>query len=223
MGTNMKLDAIRQSIIDHGVDMTRKQLTSGSWGNISVKIEDNLFAITPSGVHYERMFPEDIVLVDAAGNKVDGQLTPSSETHMHLAIYKANPNAKAIIHSHSTYASALAAMRRDLPPIIEDAVEVIGGPVVCARYAIPGTSVLAQNVVDALDGRQAAFIANHGAVSWGRDLDEAMMVSGLIERASRIYFITETLGGAVPLQPAQIKYLHDFYENHYFKRQRREE
>ena len=165
----------------------------GSWGNISIKINKNAYAITPSGRGYDNLTPDDITIVDAAGQTLDGALIPSSELPLHLAIYKALPEANAVVHTHSIYASACAAARRDIPPLIEDMVQIMGGAVHCAEYALPVT------------------------------LDEAMMVAGIVEKAAQLYCITQSLGGAVLLPQSDIDAMHGFYEAHYRKRQLGEE
>lgn len=154
---------------------------------------------------------------------LDGALIPSSELPLHLAIYKALPEANAVVHTHSIYASACAAARRDIPPLIEDMVQIMGGAVHCAEYALPGTEMLAQNVIKAMDGKRAALLANHGVAAWGVTLDEAMMVAGIVEKAAQLYCITQSLGGAVLLPQSDIDAMHGFYEAHYRKRQLGEE
>ena len=156
----------RESIVAMGKELIERKLVAGSWGNISVKLADGVYAVTPSGRGYANQKPEDIIIIDDACNTLDGELTPSSESKLHTAIYNACPEAKAIIHTHSIYASALAAMRKPVPAIIEDIVQIIGGRVNCAEYALPGTQELADNAVAALNGRKAVLFANHGAVCW---------------------------------------------------------
>ena len=179
----------RESIVTMGKELIERKLVAGSWGNISVKIADGVYAVTPSGRGYANQKPEDIVIVDDACNSLDGELTPSSESKLHTAIYNACPEAKAIIHTHSIYASALAAMRKPVHAIIEDIVQIIGGRVECAEYALPGTQELADNAVKAMNGRKGVLLANHGAVCWGKDLADALMVCEILEKAAKIAII----------------------------------
>lgn len=220
---NKAVKKARAQIVKAAQKMAGQNMLLGSWGNISIKINKNAYAITPSGRGYDNLTPDDITIVDAAGQTLDGALIPSSELPLHLAIYKALPEANAVVHTHSIYASACAAARRDIPPLIEDMVQIMGGAVHCAEYALPGTETLAQNVIKAMDGKRAALLANHGVAAWGVTLDEAMMVAGIVEKAAQLYCITQSLGGAVLLPQSDIDAMHGFYEAHYRKRQLGEE
>lgn len=209
----------REAIVAMGKELIERKLVAGSWGNISVKIADGVYAVTPSGRGYANQKPEDIVIVDDACNSLDGELTPSSESKLHAAIYNACLEANAIIHTHSIYASALAAMRKPVPAIIEDIVQIIGGRVECAEYALPGTQELADNAVKAMNGRKGVLLANHGAVCWGKDLADALMVCEILEKAAQIAIICQSCGGAVELSSEDAEVMHSFYEEHYSKRQ----
>jgi len=213
----------REAIVAMGKELIERKLVAGSWGNISVKVADGVYAVTPSGRGYANQKPVDIVIVDDACKTLDGELTPSSESKLHTAIYSACPEAKAIIHTHSIYASALAAMRKPVPAIIEDIVQIIGGRVECAEYALPGTQELADNAVKAMNGRKGVLLANHGAVCWGKDLADALMVCEILEKAAQIAIICQSCGGAVELSNEDAEIMHSFYEEHYIKRQRGEE
>lgn len=209
----------RESIVAMGKELIERKLVAGSWGNISLRLADGVYAVTPSGRGYANQKPEDIVIIDDACNTLDGELTPSSESKLHTAIYNACPEAKAIIHTHSIYASALAAMRKPVPAIIEDIVQIIGGRVNCAEYALPGTQELADNAVAALNGRKAVLLANHGAVCWGKSLEDALIVCEILEKATQIAIICQSCGGAIELSNEDAEIMHDFYEKHYSKRQ----
>ena len=209
----------RESIVAMGKELIERKLVAGSWGNISVKLADGVYAVTPSGRGYANQKPEDIIIIDDACSTLDGELTPSSESKLHTSIYNACPEAKAIIHTHSIYASALAAMRKPVPAIIEDIVQIIGGRVNCAEYALPGTQELADNAVAALNGRKAGLLANHGAVCWGKSLEDALFVCEILEKAAQIAIICQSCGGAIELSNEDAEIMHDFYEKHYSKRQ----
>lgn len=220
----------RNDIVKMGKTLIEKKLVAGSWGNISLRcakegarpyIEEVL--ITPSGLGYERLTAQDIVELDMEGNVLKGIHLPSSEAKLHLAIYKDCPEAKAIIHTHSIYASALAAMGKPVPAYIEDIVQIIGGRVNCAEYALPGTEELANNAVKALRGRKAALLANHGAVCWGKTLDDALVVAEVLEKACQIAIICMQCGGGIELSQEDADIMHSFYVNHYSKRQLGEE
>ena len=110
-------------------------------------------------------------------------------------------------------------MRKPVPAIIEDIVQIIGGRVNCAEYALPGTQELADNAVAAMNGRKGVLLANHGAVCWGKSLEDALIVSEILEKAAQIAIICQSCGGAVELSNEDAEIMHNFYEEHYSKRQ----
>lgn len=167
----------------------------GRAGNASVFVRDRGHVlVTPSGVPKSRLKPEDILVVDLEGSLVEGSGKPTIELPMHLAIYRAYDYVNAIIHAHGLYSTVLAIAREPLPPLIEEAVIVLGGDVRVAEFALAGTTQLAENVVKALEGRKAAILANHGVVACGHDLDDAIEVLGLVERLSQVYVLARVLG-----------------------------
>ena len=217
-------DEARATIVEMGHTLIAKKLVAGSWGNISCRVDAASLAITPSGRAYETLMPEDVVIIANDGTVIDGRHIPSSELKVHTAIYEVYPEAGAVIHTHSIYASALAAMHQDVPAIIEDIVQIIGGRVQCAEYAMCGTQELAENAVKAMRGRKAALLANHGAVCWGKNLQEALLVAEILEKAAQIAVICAGTGGKVyELSTEDAETMHDFYEQHYSKRQQGEE
>lgn len=216
----MKLEEIlKNDVVAMGRQLIAKNLVAGSWGNISCLADEASLVITPSGMGYEKQRAEDIVLIDFDGNVLEGKHFPSSESKLHTAIYRACPEAKAIIHTHSIYASALAAMRKPVPAIIEDIIQIIGGRVNCAEYALPGTEELADNAVAAMQGRKAVLLANHGAVCWGTSLEDALIVAEILEKAAQVAVICQSAGGAVELSQEDADIMHSFYMDHYSKRQ----
>lgn len=212
---------IRAGIIKIGRTLLDKGLVAGTWGNISARVpKSEMIAVTPSGRNYRDLEESNIVLTDLDGKVVDGNLKPSSELAMHLAIYKARSDVMAIIHTHSIFASSCAVANKSIPPIIEDLVQLVGGSVDVAKYALPGTIELANNVVKALASKGAALLANHGAVCCGGNLQEALLSSELVERAAQMFIYANQLGGAKLLSKEDVKLMHDFYLEHYRYRQK---
>lgn len=209
----------RERILETGIYLLDKGLVAGTWGNISVRISENLFAITPSGRNYRNIQPEDIVIVNASGGTIEGHLAPSSELPLHLAVYAARPDIGGIVHTHSVFASACAVSHRAIPPIIEDLVQLAGGEISVAPYALPGTQQLADNAVQALASKFAVLLANHGVVACGKTLNEAMTAAELVEKAAQIFSWAQLLGGAVPLSEEDVAGMHSFYLEHYRQRQ----
>jgi L-fuculose-phosphate aldolase len=165
-------------------------------GNLSARA-GTLVAITPAGIGCDLVAPGDIVVVDLAGDRVDGDLAPSSELPMHLAIYAAT-GARAVVHTHSPYATALATAGMELPPIHYLAAE-LGGEVRLASYATFGSEELADRVVEALDGRTAALLERHGTVTVGDDVEEAYLRALTLEWLAALYLRASAITRVRPL------------------------
>jgi L-fuculose-phosphate aldolase len=202
----MSWNDVRQAIVDACKRLEAENLVHGSSGNVSVRLPKtddgrDLFAMTPSGVPYRVLRPEQVLIVDAEANVVDGDGVgkPSSERKVHFAAYAARPDVGAVIHSHSVYAGALAAAGQDLPPVIDEMVVAIGGAVQCAPYGMPATPQLADSAIGLMGLRQAVLLRNHGVVGVGRDLDEALAVVGMVERTAQIYLLARLIGDVQPI------------------------
>ncbi len=202
----MTYEDVRQAIVDTCNRLEAMNLVHASSGNVSVRLPkvdggQELFAMTPSGVPYRILKPEQILIVDWEANVVegDGIGKPSSERKVHFAAYKARPDVGSVIHSHSIYASALAAAGRGLPPIIDEMVVCIGGAVDCTPYGMPATPQLADSAIELMGLRQAVLMRNHGVVGVGRDLEEALTVVDMVERTAQIYLLALPLGDVQPI------------------------
>ena len=197
------LDAARAQLVRYSARLLDDGLAVGSAGNMSVRIGDRV-AITPSGVSYTEMRPEDICLVGMDGAELQSSETPSSETPMHLAIYAATKaQAGAVVHTHSPEVIALSAGREELPAI-HYAITGLGGPVRVAPYVRFGSSGLADAAVTALDGRSAVILRNHGAVTYGRDLAQAYDRALLLEWLARTYRLALSYGEPAILSAAEL-------------------
>ncbi len=214
------INQLRADVVAAGVELLEKGLVAGTWGNISVRCsKSRLVAVSPSGRSYTTLTTDDIIIVDEHGTVVEGRWKPSTELPLHLAVYKARPDVRAVVHTHSIFASACAVARKAIPPILEDLVQVVGGAVEVAEYATPGTERLAHNAVVALEGKNAVLLANHGVIGCGQSLREAMLACELVEKAGQIYIYANQLGGVTALSEADVAALHEFYRDHYSKRQ----
>jgi L-fuculose-phosphate aldolase len=215
----IKYEDTRRAVIESSLKMLHSSLVVGTWGNISARVPgEDLFAITPSGMDYENICPEDIVVLDFNGDVVDGYKKPSIEYNLHLAIYKAREDVNAIVHTHSEYCTAMAIARRPIPGAAEDCVQIVGGDVRVSEYRLPGTLELGVAVVEALKDRNAAILANHGCVAVAKDLSEAMKVAAVVEKSAKATIFAQLLGGVVELPKEDINYMRDFYLNKYGQR-----
>jgi L-fuculose-phosphate aldolase len=197
------LQAVRGQLVSYSARLLDDGLAVGSAGNMSVRVAD-VVAITPSGVSYAEMRPEDVCVValDGREHRERNRETPSSETPMHLAIYAAT-RAGAVVHTHSPEVVALSASRPELPAI-HYAITGLGGPVRVAPYVRFGSAGLAAAAVGALDGRSAVILRNHGAVTYGRDLAQAYDRALLLEWLARTYRLALSYGEPAILSAAEL-------------------
>jgi len=197
---------LREEMVRYGNLLLERALVTGTGGNISVRLPDDRgMLITPSGMPYAEIGPEDIVRVDLAGNVVGGTRRPSIERLMHLEIYRRRPDVGAIVHTHPPFCTAVAACRRDLEPITDVIAAVFGGPVRTSAYARVGTPELACNVAEVLGQGRAALIANHGAVTVGPDLASAFDLCIILESCAQVFVYAHLLGQPVVLPPEVVR------------------
>lgn len=195
----MLYDDTRKAVCNAAQRMMRDNLVKLTSGNISSRVPDTgYFAITPSGMDYETLTPEDICILDLQGNLVDGARRPSTETAMHRLIYNRRPDVGGVVHTHSIYASAFACLGQDMPVISTELAMVVGATIRCAPYAKSGTEEFARAAADTLGQEDlAALLQNHGVVGVGRTLKDAYNVAIALEEAAMILAIARTMGTPV--------------------------
>ena len=180
---------LRQKITRVARRMAELGLVRGSSGNVSVRRGDTVL-ITPSGILYERLHPSQVIAIDLAGRVVSGMGEPSSEWRMHLSIYRAREDVRAVVHTHSPYATA-ASFRKHLPVFHDEGKMLFGDEVPVSEHAPPGSWALAEAVAEALGKRgKVALIARHGAVAVGRTLTEALLLAEKLEEAATVFFFS---------------------------------
>lgn len=185
----------RRSTVDH--------LVVGTSGNVSARVGD-VVLVTPSGVPYDRLGPDDAVGVDLDGRQVLGELAPTSELPMHLAVYRAT-DAAAIVHTHATHATAVSTLVDEVP-LIHYMAAALGGPVRVAPYALYGTDELAAHTLRALEGRTGCLLRNHGTLTHGATLEAAYDRTAQLEWMCRVWLTASAVPGRAPtlLAPAQL-------------------
>lgn len=208
----------RKALVNAGLKLVEQGLVSRTWGNISIRVNDEEMLITPSGKFYEDLGPDDMVLINYKTNTYNKSgIKPSSEFKMHSGIYIDRKQVKAIIHTHQMNASTCAAARREVPAVLDDLAQVVGPSVKVADYALPSTNKIMKAVVRALRGRNAALMANHGAVCVGRDIDEAFVVCQVLEKGCKAFIEAEFLGGAKHINKFEAWAMHQVYLKKYSK------
>jgi L-fuculose-phosphate aldolase len=200
-------DALRQAW-DELVATARRTvadgLVVGTSGNVSVRVGDTVL-VTPTGVPYDRLAPDDITGVGLDGRQVIGSLRPTSELPMHLAVYRAT-EARAIVHTHAPHATAVSLLVPELP-LVHYMAAAMGGPVRVAPYAAYGTPELAGNTLRALAGRTACLLRNHGTIAHGASLDQAYDRTAQLEWMCRVWLLSASVPGLAPalLSPDQLE------------------
>jgi L-fuculose-phosphate aldolase len=187
----MKLERERERVAAAARLLAAERLVVGTAGNVSERAGD-LVAITPTGAALESLTADQVAVVDLAGEHVDGDLAPTSELDLHLGVYN-RYGAGGVVHTHAPMATALSCVLDELP-VIHYQLLLLGGPVRVAPYRTFGTRELAEAALDALDGRTAALMANHGAIAWVQDVDAAVKSSLLLEWGCAVYWRASAMG-----------------------------
>lgn len=221
------LEALKQQVYEANMDLPRYGLVTFTWGNVSaIDRESGLFVIKPSGVEYDKLKPEDMVVVDLDGKKVEGKYNPSSDTATHAQLYKAFLEIGGVVHTHSSYATSWAQSGRDIPCYGTTHADYIYGSVPCVRclYASEiaeayekNTGLLIVNEFKRL-GREpmavpAVLCKNHGPFAWGKDAKEAVHNAVVLEEVAKMAYRTECINAHVQPAPQALQDKH-YYRKH---------
>ncbi len=200
--SKMKHKDLRKKVIEICLRMNEEGINQGTSGNVSVRTDEG-FLITASGIPYDRMKPEHVVEMDLDGGYL-GEYLPSTEWRMHMDIFKARPEAGAIVHTHSIFATALACLRKEVPAF-HYMIGVTGGASLrVSDYAEFGTQELSDTMLKAMQDRTACLLANHGQIAFGPNLDKALWLAGEIESTCKQYWAACLAGEPVILSGEQM-------------------
>lgn len=189
----MKYEKIRKEVLEAILEAVELGLIKGTSGNIAIKDDiDDVVAITPSGIAYKTMKPEDIAIVDIDGNWIDGPFKPSSEFRMHTAVLRARPDIKATVHTHGMFATLMAMSDEELQPITPPQAEFV--PVKVVPFIMPGSDNLAQSVVDTLGDGRAVLLKNHGMFCCGKSIKHAMSATIYTEEMATANYYAKLAG-----------------------------
>ncbi len=202
MNSQDRRAALSRQIIDTCIGMNALDINQGRAGNVSARFDDG-FLITPSGLAYEALQPDDIVFVDLDGNAGPG-LKPSSEWRMHRDIYARRAEAGAVLHAHSTFATALSCQRLDIPAFHYMIAVAGGSDIRCADYALFGTQALSDHMLRALEDRRACLLGTHGMICFDDDLERVLALGLEVEALAKQYWHTRQLGEPVILSEKQM-------------------
>lgn len=190
---------LRKEIIASCLELEKKGYVVGTYGNVSVRTKTGLM-ITPSRIDYQSLTPPDLVPVSLEGKMEGGNRLPSSELEVHRQIYILRPDVGAVVHTHSLFATALSCVHESIPVIVEEQSQVIGDEIRCTKYVPAGHHhELGEEIARTLGKSNGVLVANHGTVSCGRSLAEAMFACQIVERIAQMRLLAGVPGVIVPI------------------------
>ena len=210
------LDELRQQVWQLHLDLPKNDLVKWTGGNISARDpESGYVVIKPSGVRYQSLRPHHLVVVDAGGNKLEGNLKPSSDTASHLYIYRNRPDVNGVVHTHSPYATAFAAMGQPIPVYLTAIADEFGGPIPCGGFALIGGEEIGHAVVESIGDSPAVLLKHHGVFTIGHTAEAATKAAVIVEDVARTVWMALQLGQPDEIPPAQVAKLHHRYTHEY--------
>jgi len=210
------LEEVRVQVYDALMGLPENGLVMGTSGNVSGRDED-LVVIKPSGVDYEELSPDNLVVVDMNGDVVEGDLKPSVDTAAHLHIYKAIEGLNGVVHTHSTYATGFAAMDRPVPLYLTEQADLFGEEISVSDYVPPGDEAIGQQFADKASGGKlkAILMKQHGVFTAGPTPMHALKAAVTVEHSAKVAYVAETGGNPAELPAGEGKKLYEKYMNHY--------
>jgi L-ribulose-5-phosphate 4-epimerase len=213
--------ALRRQVADLHRELTRYGLVAWTAGNVSARVPgQDLMVIKPSGVSYDELTAEAIVVCDLDGNLVEGDLSPSSDTAAHAYVYRAMPEVGGVVHTHSPYATAWAARGEPIPCVLTAMADEFGGEIPVGPFALIGSDDIGKGIVSTLSGHRspAVLMRNHGVFTIGADARAAVKAAVMCEDVARTVHLARVLGAPQPIAASDVDALHDRYQNVYGQR-----
>ncbi|MFC0105391.1 L-ribulose-5-phosphate 4-epimerase [Kibdelosporangium aridum] len=221
------LDTVEQichTVADLHGELTRNELVIWTAGNVSARVPgEDLMVIKPSGVSYDELGAEKMVVTDLYGELVHGSLAPSSDTAAHAYVYRHMPEVGGVVHTHSTYATAWAARGEPIPCVLTMIADEFGGEIPVGPFAMIGDDSIGRGIVETLRGSRspAVLMRNHGPFTVGKDARSAVKAAVMVEDVARTVHIAHQLGNPMPLKQEDIDRLHERYRNVYGQQEAR--
>ena len=215
------VQAVRELVTDLHAELVRNSLVAWTSGNVSARVPgSDLVVIKPSGVTYDDLRSELMVVVDLDGHRVEGDLSPSSDTDSHLYIYREMPDVGGVVHTHSSYATAWAARGEAIPCVITAMADEFGGDIPVGPFALIGADDIGKGVVATLSGSRSSAILmrGHGVFTVGKDAPAAVKSAVMCEDVARAVHLARQLGPVQRLEQSDIDALHERYQNVYGQR-----
>jgi len=210
------LEHLKEEIYELHLELPKNHLVVWTGGNVSARDPGSgLVVIKPSGVRYEALRPEDHVVVNLEGEVVEGTLKPSSDTASHLYIYRHRPDVNGVVHTHSPYATAFAALGRPIPVYLTAIADEFGGPIPCAGFALIGGEEIGKQVVEHIGASPAVLLKNHGVFTLGATAEAAVKAAVMVEDVARTVWLALQLGQPDEIAAEDVARLHHRYIHDY--------
>jgi L-ribulose-5-phosphate 4-epimerase len=212
---------LREQVSGLHAELVRYGLVAWTAGNVSARVPgETLLVIKASGVSYDELTPESMIVCDLDGAVVDGALSPSSDTFAHAYVYRAMPEVGGVVHTHSTYATAWAARGEAVPCVLTAMADEFGGEIPVGPFAVVGDDSIGRGIVDTLQGQRsrAVLMANHGVFTVGSNARDAVKTAVMCEDVARTVHLARQLGEPIPIPQPAIDQFYDRYQNVYGQR-----
>ncbi|BCS80412.1 L-ribulose-5-phosphate 4-epimerase [Anaerocellum diazotrophicum] len=206
------LESLKELVCKYNLYLPKFGLVTWTSGNVSARDpETNLVVIKPSGVMYDDLTPDKMVVVDMDGNVIEGNLKPSTDTLTHLYVYKHMPHINAVVHTHSNYATAFAALGQPIKVYLTAIADEFGCEIPCGPYAQIGGEDIGKVIVEYIGESPAILLQNHGVFTIGRTVDEAVKAAVMVEDVAKTVFIAKMMGEPIEIPPDEVKRAHERY------------
>ena len=213
------LEKLREQLVQLHLELPKYNLVAWTGGNVSARdAETGLVVIKASGIRYEEMGPEHMVVMDMSGHVVEGNLQPSSDAHSHLYIYRNRPDVGGVVHTHSSYATAFAAVGKPIPCVLTAIADEFGGEIPCGGFALIGDEAIGKVVVESIGTSPAILLKSHGVFSIGRTAEQAVKSAVMVEDVARTVWMALQLGQPEEIPPEDVARLHQRYTQEYGQR-----
>lgn len=210
------LEALREEVCRLHLELPKQGLVAWTTGNLSGRDQETgLVVMKPSGVRYEELTPRNLIVMDVEGNIVEGDLRPSSDAATHLYIYRHRRDVRGVVHTHSTFATAFAAVGRSIPPCLTAICDEFGATIPCGGYAKIGGLEIGEEVVRAIGSSKAILLRNHGVFTIGESPLAALKSAVMVEDAARTMYYALQLGEPQTIPPEEVERAHRRYVEEY--------
>jgi L-ribulose-5-phosphate 4-epimerase len=210
------LENLKKEVYQAHIKLWENRLVMWTSGNVSGRDpKTNLVVIKPSGVSYDKLLPDNLVVVDLNGNIIEGKLKPSVDMATHLYVYKHMPEVMSVIHTHSTYASAFAAIGKPIPVCLTAMADFFGRDIPVGELVLIGEEEIGKEIVSKIGNSKAIIMKNHGPFTIGTSVNEALKSAIFLEETAKVLIMSRILGESQPIPGSMVKILHKNYNEKY--------